>query len=316
MSKRKALPATEVKKGEDDASFVDILDLATTRAPETTPEPDPEPVTKGLKDSVVAETKAVLTAVTEAVNELGSAEEVPEAVSQKFGAASAKMLALAKKVGADAGNEPEEQEQQKSAADVVKMAKGIVGKLTALVAKAEALEGDEIPEEMTRSIGEIAESLSHLAAQGSEADTKKAPPVKKEEEVEVFKRVGEDGEPELLIKRGAAMKKVRLSQLRGAVKVLNELLADLDPSGEEAKGGGKVKKEAPAPAPAVDLEPLTKGLEAITGKLDSALERLATVEKAASVAPVSAADDDDADKKPVNKAAEPGAPGFWGGVVS
>lgn len=269
-----------------------------------------EPVTKIAAQKLTSDALARL---MEAVNAISKADAI-EAVH----ATELRDIAKALDSEAVAGNVTPE--------DARKVTTDALSKLMTTTNLVKALDDeiDALPAAITQSLGEIAASLNGAAATTVKADDD-APtnPEPEQPNLIVYKSAREDGDLDLVIKRGAKMKTTRLSKLKEANAMLTKLIDELD--SEAASDGGKKstkKSEGDgAAAPTVDtaaivaevtsavkktiagaVTTINDSLNTLKGEIDAVTKRVDDVD---GVVPDGNADDGDADVKPVDKSDQP-----------
>lgn len=190
---------------------------------------------------------------------------------------------------------------------------------------------DALPAAITQALGEIAASLNGAAATAKADDDTNPEP--EQPNLIVYKSAREDGDLDLVIKRGRKMKTTRLSKLKEASAMLTKLIEELD--SEAASDGGKAKTkksegdDTAADAAATDTDDTPKtdtaaivaevsaavqktivgavtkindSLNTLKGEIDAVTKRVDDVDE---VVPDGNADDGDADVKPVDKSDQP-----------
>lgn len=222
---------------------------------------------------------------------------------------------------------PEANTADVTAEDARKVTTDALSKLMTTVNLVKALDDeiDALPDAVTKQIDEIAANLNGVAASTIEKNNDEVTnPESDEPKIIVYKSERDDGDLDLVIKRGAKMKTTRLSKLREAHAMLSKLIEELE--GEQAASdGGKKKKTTKSDdtQEGVDVEALVsevtgavkktiadvaktinETLNGLKGEIDTVTKRM---DEADGTVPDGHADDDetgDDDPEAVKKAKE------------
>jgi len=291
-------PAPVAKEEDTDDSLLDLFGFGDDLDPENPDVVDDGDddgevviVTKGVKAMALKETNAALQNMMKVTNTLrGLAEksgEVSKEVAAQFGQISEAITATLAKMGEKGGDGDDKDAAHKAAdaAAVFAACKATVERLMACVNKIKALDdnAEEIPADVKADLAKIAKALGIMAQKfggagdtqddkgDDQADKGKA---QKREGLEIFLKHGSDGDdPEVILKAGAKMRRARLSKLKAAIKALNEVLIELDPSekldDDDGKDDKKGKKKPAKKSEGPSLgEKLVGAITTLTEKVD------------------------------------------------
>lgn len=215
--------AGDVSKTDDDADATEDTD---DDADDSETDDDAQPV---MKVAAVQFTSESLTRLMDVVNAISKADAIEDAHA-------AELRDIAKAL------DPEAITAEIAPEDARKVTTDALSKLMTTVNLVKALDDgiDVLPIAVVKSIGEIAASLNGAAATTIEkTDDEVTDPEPDQPQLVVYKSEREDGDLDLVIKRGSKMKTSRLSKLKEAHAMLTKLIDELD--GESAASGGSKK---------------------------------------------------------------------------
>lgn len=185
--------------------------------------------------SVQKSVKGVIQTLTEIVNKSKSENKFDEKSTEEIKKVSEDLIKLADQNGAKA-----ETVQVEKSADsiktVVKATEQFV-KISNDIKKIDS--SSEIPQDIVDSLKSaatlLASSVNTKVEKAEEQEVTTVPEVvseepKAEEQIKVFKTESEDSDPQLILKAGAKMKQMRLSEFKKAVESLQNILKQIDGS--------------------------------------------------------------------------------------
>lgn len=188
---------------------------------------EPQPVTK---ESAVKLTSESLTRLMDVVNAISKADALEDSHASE-------LRDIAKALS------PEASAAEVAKEEARKVTTNALAELMNTVSLVKSLDDsiDELPDTVTKKIDEIAASLIGVAdvAIAKEEVTN---PDQEEPQIVVYKSGRDDGDLDLVIKRGAKMKTTRLSKLKEAHAMLTKLIEELEGEKAASDGGGKKKK--------------------------------------------------------------------------
>lgn len=186
---------------------------------------DPEPITK---QTVLKMTGTALSQLMGVVNAISKTDGIGELAQE--------LQEIAKSL------DPEADTASITAENARSEATGALSQLMQTANLVKALDDgiEELPEAITQQLGTIAATLNGIAKSQVEEEDEETDQTEEPDHIVFVGKRHEDGDLDLIIKRGAKMKQTRLSKLREAAAMLTKLIDEL--GGEAADGGGKKKK--------------------------------------------------------------------------
>lgn len=275
-------PAPEEQGGSELADIFEVI-FTDTDDDDDPPEPGAhpvgvEPITKTAKaDALKATSDAMgsLTTIVAALKKADASGEVPAEQAKALQECAKALTEAADKMG-DGADDKTQAEQAKSAGDALQKASEALQKLVQLVSRIKELDDgvDKVDDGIVGSVRSLGKVLATIAGKQEPADDKAPanpqPPQLQQQakRLEVFKgAVDANGDRDIILKVGASMRSTRLSKLRAAVKALNELMGELDPT-----------KDEKAKTTKVDLSPLTSKLDTLAEAITKSNETLKAVD--------------------------------------